>query len=321
MLPAFGLAYLIAGPPALGRRVWHVIVLGFSTLVAGGWWVAIVSLWPASSRPYIGGSQNNSFFNVLFGYNGFGRLTGDEAGSVGGGPAGAAGRWGPTGWTRLFNDSYGGQASWLIPAALILGVTVLGWTLLRPRTDRARAAMVLWGGWLFLTGAAISLGQGIIHEYYTVALAPAVGAVIGIGAVFMWRHRQHAAARIAMGVSVIVTAWWAAELLDRTPSWTPWLHDVVLIVGILVGLLLVFPIATTRVALAIAVVAMVLCLLAPAAYTLSTIRQSQGGATPGVRGARVGARRVRSLSRVPRARAVASAAAVSRARSGAARAG
>src|SRR4029453_10453588 len=100
VLPAFGLAYLIAGTPAFGRRVWHVIVLGLSTLVAGGWWVAIVSLWPASSRPYIGGSQNNSFFNVLFGYNGFGRLTGSETGSVGGGGAGAGGQggqWGPTG--------------------------------------------------------------------------------------------------------------------------------------------------------------------------------------------------------------------------------
>jgi 4-amino-4-deoxy-L-arabinose transferase-like glycosyltransferase len=161
VLPAFGLAYLIAGPPAVGRRVWQVIVLGLSTIVAGGWWVAIVSLWPASSRPYIGGSQNNSFFNVLFGYNGFGRLTGDETGSVGGRPTGAGGgMWGPTGWTRLFNDAFGGQASWLIPAALILGVSVLGWTLLRPRSDRTRAALVLWGVWLFLTGAAISLGKG-----------------------------------------------------------------------------------------------------------------------------------------------------------------
>ena len=100
VLPAYGVAYLIAGPPALGRRLAHVVALGCATLVAGGWWVAIVTLWPASSRPYIGGSQNNSFFNVLFGYNGFGRLTGNENGSVGGGPAGAGGRWGATGLTR-----------------------------------------------------------------------------------------------------------------------------------------------------------------------------------------------------------------------------
>ena len=105
VLPAFGLVYLIAGPPKLraadraGRRC-----SASTTLVAGGWWVAIVQLWPASSRPYIGGSQNNSFWNVLFGYNGFGRLTGNETGSVGGGatrrrPASGV----RPGWTRMFN--------------------------------------------------------------------------------------------------------------------------------------------------------------------------------------------------------------------------
>ena len=41
---------------------------------------------------------------------------------------------------------------------------------------------MLWGGWLLVTGAVFSLGQGIIHPYYTVALAPAIGALVGIGA-------------------------------------------------------------------------------------------------------------------------------------------
>ncbi len=46
-----------------------------------GWWVALVELWPAASRPYVGGSQNNSFLELTFGYNGFGRMTGSETGS------------------------------------------------------------------------------------------------------------------------------------------------------------------------------------------------------------------------------------------------
>ncbi len=96
VLPGFGLVYLFAGPRHLARRVGDVLVLGCTTLAAGGWWVAIVQLWPASSRPYIGGSQNNSFWNVLFGYNGFGRLTGNESGSVGGAPS----RDGPMGPDR-----------------------------------------------------------------------------------------------------------------------------------------------------------------------------------------------------------------------------
>ena len=134
VLPGFGLAYLVAGPPRLGRRHRAARPRSVSrTIVAGGWWVAIVQLTPASARPYIGGSQNNSFWNVLFGYNGFGRLTGSETGSVGGGGAGAqGGQWGPTGWTRLFNQSFGGQASWLIPARVDPARR-------RPRADRRRA--------------------------------------------------------------------------------------------------------------------------------------------------------------------------------------
>ena len=70
-------------------------------------------------RPYIGGSQNNSFLELTFGYNGLGRITGDETGSVGGG-GGGGGNWGATGLGRMFNAEIGGQISWLIPAALIL---------------------------------------------------------------------------------------------------------------------------------------------------------------------------------------------------------
>src|SRR5262245_36174621 len=114
VLPAFGLVYLVAGPPRLGRRI--VQLMGFlaALVVSAGWWVAIVTLIPATARPYIGGSQDNSILNLIFGYNGFGRLTGNETGSVGGGGAGG-GRWGPTGWLRMFNADYGSQISWLLP--------------------------------------------------------------------------------------------------------------------------------------------------------------------------------------------------------------
>ena len=119
VLPAFGIAYLVAGPPRLGRRVWQVTAGGLATLVAAGWWVAIVELTPASARPYIGGSTSNSVLQLTFGYNGLGRITGNETGSVGfgngtGSPFGGAPRL-----TRLFGAEMGGQASWLIPAALI----------------------------------------------------------------------------------------------------------------------------------------------------------------------------------------------------------
>ncbi len=93
ILPVLALVYLLAGPPRLGRRIVQLVYTGVALLVSGGWWVAAVQLTPAADRPYIGGSTNNSELNLIFGYNGFGRLTGNETGSVGGGgvAAGACG--------------------------------------------------------------------------------------------------------------------------------------------------------------------------------------------------------------------------------------
>jgi 4-amino-4-deoxy-L-arabinose transferase-like glycosyltransferase len=279
VLPAFGLAYLVAGAPRLSRRVVQVVVLGVSTLVAAGWWVAAVVLTPAAARPYIGGSQNNSFWNVLFGYNGFGRLTGNETGSVGGGGVGTA-QWGPTGLTRLFNSSFGSQASWLLPAALILLVVGLALTWRRKRTDRTRAAMIVWGGWLLLTGLVFSLAKGIIHPYYTVALAPAIGAVVGIGATMLWRRRNEIVMRVLLAVVIVATAVWSYELLDRTPSWNPWLRTLVLLGGIGLAIAFVSSSLRARAGLALAGAAVIVGLAAPAAYTLSTVDTTHGGAIP-----------------------------------------
>ena len=175
-----------------------VVLLGLTTLAAGGWWVAIVQLWPASSRPYIGGSQNNSFWNVLFGYNGFGRLTGNESGSVGGGQA-ATGQLGPD---RLHAHVQRAVRRSDLVAAARRAAAARRRVSRSPRraraTDRTRAALGLWGGWLVVTGLAFSLGQGIIHEYYSVALAPAIGAIVGIGAtIVLGAPRQPVGARAA----------------------------------------------------------------------------------------------------------------------------
>ena len=119
VLPPLALVYLLFAGVPIGRRIWHLLVAFGAMIAAAGWWVAVVELWPASSRPYIGGSQTNSILELTLGYNGFGRLTGDETGSVGGGAGG--GGWGATGILRMLNSETGSQIAWLIPAALILG--------------------------------------------------------------------------------------------------------------------------------------------------------------------------------------------------------
>ncbi|HZO70002.1 MAG TPA: glycosyltransferase family 39 protein, partial [Kribbellaceae bacterium] len=230
VLPAFGLAYLIAGKPQLGRRILHSMGALLSLVVAAGWWVAIVELLPASARPYIGGSQNNSILELTLGYNGLGRITGNESGSVGGGQ-GTTGWGGATGLGRLFSGEMGSQISWLLPAAIIAMVALAVLAGRRARTDRTRAFVILWGGWLLVTGAVFSYMQGIIHSYYMVALAPAIAALVGAGSVELWRRRANLLARTTLGGAVVLTAAWSYALLAKTPDWHPWLRYTVLVAG------------------------------------------------------------------------------------------
>jgi 4-amino-4-deoxy-L-arabinose transferase-like glycosyltransferase len=293
VVPAFALVYLAAAPGSLARRLGQLVAAGAAMVAAAGWWVAIVELTPASARPYIGGSQTNSILELTFGYNGFGRLTGNETGSVGGGPGGpGGGGWGPTGWARMFGAEVGGQVAWLLPAALLLLAAGLWLTRRMPRTNRARAAFALWGGWLVVTGLVFSFMQGIFHAYYTVALAPAVGALVGMGATGLWEVRRHPLMRWWLAGTLAVTAVWSYLLLRRTPDWHPGLAPLVLVVGLVVaGLVATMPkVAPRRAVLAVATAGLLVALAGPAAYALDTAATPHGGAIPSAGPAVPGAR-------------------------------
>ena len=278
VLPAFALAYLLAANTTWGRRVGHLLVALGSMLVAAGWWVAIVSLWPAASRPYIGGSQHNSVLELTLGYNGFGRLTGDETGSVGGGGApGGGSMWGQASLTRLFSAEVGGQVAWLLPAALLLLVAGLWLVRRAPRTDGVRAALVVWGGWLVVTGLTFSLMAGIFHAYYTVALAPAIGAVVGIGA-HLARQRR---AWLVLAGAVALTSATAGVLLGRSSDFLPWLRWVVLLAGLLAAAALAAgPRLPGRLGLVAAASAVVVAVAGPASYAVQTAATPHTGSIP-----------------------------------------
>jgi 4-amino-4-deoxy-L-arabinose transferase-like glycosyltransferase len=281
VLPALGAVYLLAAHTSLGRRIGHLLV-AFGTLVASaGWWVAVVELWPASSRPYIGGSQHNSVLELTLGYNGFGRLTGDETGSVGGAGQGG-GRWGSTALLRLLGDEVGGQVAWLLPAAIVLLVAGMWLTRRAPRTDLRRAGLVVWGLWLLVTAATFSFMAGIFHPYYTVALAPAIGALVGTGGVLLWRRRRRSyAAGILLGATVAGTAGIAFVLLERTPGYLPWLKWLVAVVGIASALGLAGLRHLGRSAqVAVASTALVAGLAAPAAVSVTTAATPHTGSIP-----------------------------------------
>ncbi|MGC0330947.1 4-amino-4-deoxy-L-arabinose transferase-like glycosyltransferase [Streptomyces sp. SAI-170] len=294
ILPVLAAVYVVCAPTTVRRRVGQVLLAGLAMVVAGGWWVAVVELWPASSRPYIGGSQNDSFLELTFGYNGLGRINGDETGSVGGGGGGGqGGGWGETGWDRMFSSSIGGQISWLIPAALILLVAALWLTRKAARTDTARAAFLLWGGSLLITALIFSYMQGIFHEYYTVALAPYIAPLIGMGATVLWEERGRAWASLTLAGAMTATAAWGYVLLNRSSDYLPWLKWLVLVGGLVAALGLVFVTRLGRpFARGVVGLGLVAALAGPMAYTLTTLGEGHSGsivtAGPAVAGGRGG---------------------------------
>jgi 4-amino-4-deoxy-L-arabinose transferase-like glycosyltransferase len=285
IVPGFGLVYLVYAQTTMRRRIMQLLAAAGAIVVAAGWWVAAVTLTPASARPYVGGSTNNSILQLAFGYNGLGRLTGNETGSVGGGGRGGSGMWGATGITRLFGSDMGGQISWLLPAALLLGGATLWVVRSTKRSDGQRPQVLLWASWLVVTGVVFSFSKGIIHPYYTVALAPAIGALVGIGVVTLWRCREQLWSRVALAVTLAVTVAWSYRLLERSPSWHPWLRSFILVGGLLVAAATLLPPGRLASRLPhagriLATGALIVALAGPVAYALDTASTANSGAIP-----------------------------------------
>ncbi|MGW7516490.1 glycosyltransferase family 39 protein [Streptomyces sp. NPDC054796] len=290
VLPAFFLAYVVAARASLGRRLRNLAVAAVALVVSSGWWMFVVDRVPADSRPYIGGSTDNTVWDLVIGYNGLGRVFGESGGQGGGGGGGGQGGGfgGQAGIGRLFNDIVGGQISWLIPFAAVALVAALILRARRPRTDVQRASLLLWGGWLVLHYLVFSLSEGTFHPYYVTAMAPAIAALCGAGGVALYRAFRHRGARWAwvLPVAVAGTAAWAIVLLARTDGWNAWLMPAIGVAGaVAVAALLVsrFGRGVGRGVrrgrlMAVAVLASLVAMLAgPTAYAVSTTVSSGGG--------------------------------------------
>ncbi len=204
-----------------------------------------------------------------------------RAASCGGGQ-GSAGQWGPTGWLRMFNTSFGGQISWLLPAALILLVAGLAITVRRPRTDRTRAALLLWGSWLLVTGAAFSLSARASSTSTTRSRSRPRSA------------RSSASAAGCSGSDATRDGLVSCSARrSRSPGGggtrccivprrgCPWLRVFVLAAGLFLGIgIAAAPALRGRVAAAAGIGALAVALTAPAAYALSTVRTPHTGAIP-----------------------------------------
>jgi 4-amino-4-deoxy-L-arabinose transferase-like glycosyltransferase len=238
-LPALPIVYLIAAHDRLRVRLGRLCAAGGVLAVITLSWMTIVDLIPKTSRPYVGSSANDTVWNLAVGYNGFGRITGGggfpgagvvpgsggtRTGSGFGGPGGggAGGFGGQAGLGRMFAATLGGQISWLIPFAVIAVIGTLILIGRRPRTDLARASVLLWAGWFALEFFVLSFQQGTQHPYYTSAMAPPIAALTGIGAVALYQaHRRSGRWSLVLALAIAGTGAWSFVLLRRTPGWNP----------------------------------------------------------------------------------------------------
>ena len=288
VVPGLALAFMIAGKGSVRRRVAQLAAGGGAMLAVSFAWYGAMMLVPAAHRPFVGDTTDNSWFSLIFGANGLSRVSG-SAGAAG--PTGSGTFGGTAGFTRLFNPIVGGQISWLLPLAL-LGLLLGLWARRRaPRTDAARSAYILWGGWGVVSWAIISFSEGIFHPYYTTALAPAVAVLAAGGLVELWdRARRSTVWAMALGAIAIGTAVWAAVLLARASGFVPWLAPTAIVLAALAGGALLLarvesvrrPHAPSlRLLLPFAAVAGLLGVLAgPASYAIATVGDTLTGGNP-----------------------------------------
>jgi 4-amino-4-deoxy-L-arabinose transferase-like glycosyltransferase len=207
VVPPIVIAWLWLAPRgrlAAGRQL---LVGGAAMVAVGGAWPLLVALTPASDRPWISGTSDNSIFSLIFGYNGLGRVAGQNGGP--GGAGGAGGVFGEvTGPFRLINTALGGQDGWLLGLALSGVVVVAVATRLR-RRDQRSAWLVLVAGSFFVTAALFSFAQGIFHPYYVVLLAPFTAALVGAGIATATRSEGGA----AVAGSLLLAAGVVCELI------------------------------------------------------------------------------------------------------------
>ena len=245
IVPALGLTYFLCAPGSLWRRIWHLSLALLVVILLSLSWIALVDMIPASQRPYVGSTQNNSEIQLAFGYNGLNRLhLGPSSTS---GQATAMSRsetinasdsfsvfhTNTIGPLHLFNANLGGQIAWLLPLALF-GMVALAWQRRwRLQDDRQQLGLVLWGGW-FLTMFIFFSMSSLFQAYYMVEMAPGLSALVGIGLVIMWEDYRVAGWRgWLLPLALAVTAVVQIHLLAHYPFYgrqiSPWIGAITLI--------------------------------------------------------------------------------------------
>ena len=278
VVPAIVAAWLWVAPRGRLAALRQLLAGGAAMVVVGGAWPLLMALTPASSRPWISGTSDNSILSLILNYNGLGRLDGQAGGPQnmgGGGPGGGTTFGGASGPLRLLNDGLGGQAGWLLGFALVAMVALLVATRLR-RADARTGWLMAAGGMFLTTAVAFSFAQGIFHPYYVAQLAPFTAALVGAGSGwFLSRHRAAGALAAAALAAGVVTE---LLVLHNVPGQLTWLPAVLIAAGAVIAVALVAVRGRWRGALLAA--ALGLLLLAPASWAVQTLGHATEGTFP-----------------------------------------
>ncbi len=275
VVPAFGLAYLLAARRSLRRRLLELALAACLALFVSVLWFGAMMLVPASGRPYVGESSDNSWFQLILGGNGVERVTGG---------AGAFGRHLEGNLLYLSSAHVSGQIAWLLPLALVgLGLGLLQ-TRGSPRASFAFGSYLLWGTWMVVGALVLSFSAGTRHAYYTSLLAPAVATLAAAAFVTLWRSaRASPAAASALALSVLGTSAVSFAILANVAGFFPWLRWIALAGGVVAGaaILTLHRLSHHRARVTLALIATAIASLAgPAAYSLATAARGHTGYDP-----------------------------------------
>jgi len=229
-LPGLGLAYMIYSSQPWLRRI-RTVAAGMGALViTGGLWMTIVDWIPAGSRPYIGGSPNNSVLELTLGYNGIDRLAGSgvvpDAMQL---PATYRTVESDAGLFRLLNANYNQEASWLLFAALsFILAMLLMWRKIAKMPTAYKALSLMSAVWLLTAYILLSFMGNQIHTYYTAALAPPLALILGIAVDYVSTNRQSLPRRLLGAFIALVGLMSSWLIFQGTLGWPTWLPIAVL---------------------------------------------------------------------------------------------
>ena len=280
VVPGIAAAWMWVAPRGRWVALRQLLAGGAAMAVVGLAWPVLVWLTPAADRPWISGTSDNSIWSLIFGYNGLGRVAGQNGGP--GGPAGGGGGslfGGPTGVFRLLQSALGDQAGWLLGFAVVAALALIVMTRLR-RSDPRTGWLIVVGGAFLTTAVVFSFASGIFHPYYVSLLAPFTAALIGAGVGGMLPGASRArSARIvgplAIGAGVITELVVLGEIGGQLAWATPLVIAVAGVSAVLLAVTL-----KPKVRIAVIAVAVAALLAAPTAWAAETLGHATNGTFP-----------------------------------------